>query len=191
MASLNLLTVQDHRYKVDWLGAKFTYLENPNFSYTDIARMFGVSLKQVKRHGSNEEWVEGRQQVADLAEQRITETLADKRLKAIERHRVIYSQVIDVLGYQLKVINRDTRQKELKATIEGRELRPRELYSPKQFYALTKALKLATDGERLAWGLPTTISGSSQASATPINPYAGWPKEDLVAEIERLKALVS
>lgn len=149
--------------------------------------MFDVSLKQVKVHGAGEDWVEGRQRVAELTEQCVTETLADQRIKMIERHRLLYGQVLDVLGYQLGVIARDTRQKELQATLENRDLRPRELYSPKQLYALIKALKLASEGERLAWGLPTTITGSGQAT-TQANPYAGWPYEDLAAEINRLQA---
>ena len=55
------------------------YVENNTYSYWEIANIFDVSLKQVKKHGSRDEWVGVRQEVAEKVETKIKQNLVDER----------------------------------------------------------------------------------------------------------------
>lgn len=69
--NIDMNTVIDgqlNRKSIDWLQAKMMYVQNNNLSYADIAKRFGVSTRQVQRRGSDENWVECRQDVVNSAE---------------------------------------------------------------------------------------------------------------------------
>jgi hypothetical protein len=155
---MNKLIEQPHK-KADWLQAKLVYIENPNLSYADIARMFGVSLKQVKKHGAKNNFVEGRQEVSDSVEIKIKETIVDERVKANERHAIAYKNMQSLINTYINIISNDIKRIERQAAAEGRDVTTKELYSTQKLFYLIKALKTAIDGERVTLDLPTKIVG--------------------------------
>ena len=143
---------------VDWFKAKMLYVENNTYSYSDIAKMFEVSLKQVKKHGSRDEWVGVRQEVAEKVETKIKENLVDERVDTNERHRKLYSQVQDIIHQYMVIIQAHNKAVIEKAKTEDRVVSPKELYSSQHLHNLTKSMVKAIDGERVTLGLPTIIT---------------------------------
>lgn len=45
---------------VDWLAVKLLYAQDHTINYADVASMFDVSLKQIKKHGARENFVASR-----------------------------------------------------------------------------------------------------------------------------------
>ncbi|HUD06435.1 MAG TPA: hypothetical protein VMR34_00965 [Candidatus Saccharimonadales bacterium] len=155
---MNTLIERPNKQKsVDWLAIKLLYTENHRISYSDIAEMFGVSLKQVKKHGARENFVESRQQVSDSVEIKIKEKVADDRVEANERHRIAYKNLQALANVYVTVIANHNQSVIEKAKVQGCIVNPNELYSPSKLLMLCKSIKLAIDGERVTLNLPSII----------------------------------
>lgn len=144
--------------KVDWSEVHRFYLTNPTSSYRDLSEEFGVSLKQVKKHGSRDGYVDSRQRVTNLTKTKIEEKLADERVEANERHAEMYRQIQDLIYAQLEIITTNMELLCEQAKAEGRIPKDKELYSSAKLLALTKALTTAINGERVCLGLPIAIA---------------------------------
>jgi len=142
---------------VDWFKAKMLYVEDNTVSYSDIAQMFDVSLKSVKKHGSRDEWVGVRQEVAENVETKIKENLVNERVEANERHRKQYHQLQDMIRQYMVIIQNHNKAVIEKAKTEGRIVNPKQLYSAQNLLNLTKTLMKVIDGERVTLGLPIVV----------------------------------
>ena len=156
-----LLERPDKQKSVDWLAVKLLYAENHRMSYNDIAQMFNVSLKQVKKHGAREHFVQSRQEVSDSVEIKIKEKLVDDRVDANERHRIAYKNLQALANVYIKVVANHNISVIEKAKSQGRIANPKELYSPSKLLDLCKTIKLAIDGERVTLNLPSIIVASA------------------------------
>lgn len=156
--------------KADWLAAKSMYVENHTLSYADIARIFGVSHRQVKRHGVAEEWTQCRHSVTVSAENKIYERVADDRVAINDKHLVMYRNAQALINQYIKIIHENLKTVQVKAEAEGREVSIKELYHSQELYHLVQAMKVAIEGERTAVGLPTkviAVRGTESEQSTP------------------------
>lgn len=171
--------------KVDWTEVRKHYLTNPTSSYRDLSEKFNVSLKQVKKHGARDSWVEGRQRVSNLTASAIEESLADERVAANERHIEGYQQAQALAITYLEIMTSQMEAAEQKAKTEGRLPTSKELPKPAQLLAITKALVTAVNGERVCLGLPTAIA-AAPAGWRPSEPnsYEGMSLEEMLAKIK-------
>jgi hypothetical protein len=171
--------------KVDWTEVRRHYLTHPTSSYLDLSKKFDVSLKQVKKHGSRDSWVESRQRVSDLTASKVEENLADERIAANERHIEGYQQAQALAIAYLEILAAQTEAAEQKAEAEGRLPTTKELPNPAKLLALTKALTVAINGERVCLGLPTAIAPAPVGWKPPEpNPYEGMSLEDILTQIK-------
>jgi hypothetical protein len=158
--------------KVDWLEAKSLYVTEPKLSYTDIANKYGVSLKQVKKHGSRDDWVGGRQQVSDLAFTKLQDSLAETTAETNQRHAEMYEEIQELIMLRLEMLNVQVAEAMDNAEREERTIDPDGLPSPAVLLSLTRALVTATNGERVCLGLPTSVAPAAVG-------YKPRPEEDL------------
>lgn len=156
--------------KVDWLEAKELYLADHKLTYRDIADKYGVSLKQVKKWGARQQWREGRQEVSELAQTKITESIAETVAETNLRHAEMYQQAQELVLAQLEILDVQTTVAIDTAEREERTVTEQELPSPALLLQLTRDLTAAINGERVCLGLPTRVE------AAPV----GWelPKEE-------------
>jgi hypothetical protein len=132
-------------------------MQDNTTSYSDIARMFGVSLKQVKKHGSRDEWVDGRQEVTENVEFAIKEKTVDQRVEINEKHRKQYASIQSIVQTYLYIINNHNKHVIEQAQSEGRLPNPKELYNPQKLFYLVKTMRQAIEGERVTVDLPNII----------------------------------
>lgn len=143
--------------KVDWLQAKVEYMQDNTLSYADIARMFAVSLKQVKQHGGRDRWVEGRQEVTEKTENIIKEKLVDQRIAINEKHRKQYASLQALIRTHLLAINEYNKHVIAEAQARGETPNPKDFYSSQQLFYLVKTMRQAIEGERVTVDLPNVI----------------------------------
>jgi hypothetical protein len=158
--------------KIDWLEAKSIYVADRKITYRDIAKKYKVSLKQVKKYGSREGWREGRQEVSNLADSKVKESLADQAVSATKRQIAQYQQAQELAMAYVEVMQAKVIERLDNAEREERVVSFKELPNPALILAVCKSLTVAVNGERICLGLPTDIKAP-----------AGWrPPEQQKAE---------
>jgi len=172
--------------KVDWLEAKTLYLTDHKLSYRDIADKYGVSLKQVKKWGARQQWREGRQEVSNLAQTKITENLAESAAETNQRHAEMYQQAQELTLAYLEILDVQITQAVDTAEREERIVTFKELPSTALLLSLTHSLVTATNGERVCLGLPTAIAPAPVGYKPPVEEdpeFAALPLEERINRI--------
>jgi hypothetical protein len=147
-------------------------LKPVKITYRDIAKKYKVSLKQVKKYGSREGWREGRQEVSNLADSKVKESLADQAVSATKRQIAQYQQAQELAMAYVEVMQAKVIERLDNAEREERVVSFKELPNPALILAVCKSLTVAVNGERICLGLPTDIKAP-----------AGWrPPEQQKAE---------
>jgi hypothetical protein len=172
--------------KIDWLEAKSLYVAEPKLTYGDIAEKYGVSLKQVKKWGSRDDWVGGRQEVSDLAFSKLQDSLAETAAETNQRHAEMYQQIQELIMLRLEMLNAQVAQAMDIAEREERIIEPDELPSPAVLLSLTRALVSATNGERVCLGLPTSIAPAPAGYKPPIEEDPEFAKLPLMERINHI-----
>lgn len=172
--------------KVDWLEAKELYLTDHKLTYQDIANKYGVSLKQVKKWGARQQWREGRQEVSELAQIKITENLAETAAVTNLRHAAMYQQAQEVVLAQLEILD-----VQMAAAIDNAERKERvaeakELPSTARLLSLTKSLVTAINGERVCLGLPTSVAPAPVGYKPPAEEDPELAKLPFVERMNRI-----
>lgn len=154
--------------KIDWLEAKELYLTDRKLTYQDIANKYGVSLKQVKKWGARQNWREGRQEVTELAQTKITENLAETAAETNLRHAAMYQQAQELVLAQIEILDVQMTIAVDTAEREERTITEHELPSPALLLQLTRNLTAAINGERTCLGLPTKVEAAPVGYKPPV-----------------------
>lgn len=147
--------------KFNWKVAKEYYLKSPTIGLIDVAKKFGLNYGSLRIRASKENWGDQKVEFLHALNIRLTEIRnteeVDKKAKEItlkteERSRsfgflrqTIIQQVDKKLS-QLKVIKDPITGEEFEETLDTKELEQ-----------ASRAMKIASEGERLEDGQPTTI----------------------------------
>ena len=180
------MTTLDNSLKqkpIDWLQAKMMYVQNNTMSYADIAKRFGVSTRQVQRRGSEENWVECRQDVVNSAEIKILENTIDEMAATNDRHRKLYRNIQSMIHTYMKIINQHNKAMVEKAKKEGKVVNPKNLYNPMNLHYLTQVLVSAIEGERVTLDLPTVVVAQPGYKLNPEIEYTP-ETEELIKSLE-------
>jgi hypothetical protein len=172
--------------KIDWLEAKSLYVTEPKLTYKDIADKYGVSLKQVKKWGSRDDWVGGRQGVSDLAFTKLQDNLAETAAETNQRHAEMYQQIQELIMLRLEMLNVQVAEAMDAAEREERTIDPDALPSPAVLLSLTRALVTATNGERVCLGLPTSIAPAPVGYKPPVEEDPEFEKLPFMERINRI-----
>jgi transposase-like protein len=172
--------------KVDWLEAKSLYLTDHKLSYRDIATKYGVSLKQVKKWGTRQQWREGRQEVSDLAQTMAQESIAESAAETNQRHVEGYQQAQELAVAYLELLEVQTTHAIDTAEREERIVGLDELPSTSLLLSLTRSLVTAINGERVCLGLPTKVAPAPVGWKPPIEEDTEFAKLPLEERINRI-----
>ena len=170
---------------IDWLQAKMMYVQNNTLSYADVAKRFGVSTRQVQRRGSDENWVECRQDVVNSAEIMILERTIDERAATNDRHRKLYREIQSMIHTYMRIINQHNKSVVEKAKTEGTVVDPKNLYSAANLHYLTQSLVNAIEGERVTMDLPTVVVAQPGYKVSHVIEYTPEAQE-LIASLQAI-----
>ena len=124
--------------KIDWIEAQQFYLLDATTTYADVAKQFGVSQKSVEQWAKKMGWVALRNKLGETATNMMMKRLAKKKVAANDRHVSNYKSLQDKVMLAVDKLSDQS--------------------DPSEMLALAKALKTASDGERVALGLPTMVN---------------------------------
>lgn len=159
---------------INWESALEFYLtpdpEGRIPSYQDVADKFGVSKSEVGLRAKNENWLQRRRNLYDLAEETFVENRVELINQTVTRHIKTWRRIQDLASHLLDKLNQSLEANEYKA------------WHVKDLAILAGILKTAIEGERTALGLPNTVNSANiqVAKQEVILP------PELIQEIDRL-----
>jgi hypothetical protein len=179
------------RGRVNWEAAMKFFVTNPEITYVDIAKKYGVSEPTARSHGSKGNWTGLRKQAQRKSEVVLVDNVADVLAETNEKHAKAYRMGQYYVNRRLQLALAKMQNTENKATskvllengLEVPVVRDDWLMSPQQVNFLLSAMKTAMDGERVALGLPTNVTKSDN-DLNINNPYAGYSEDQLRRIIE-------
>lgn len=101
---------------VDWLKIKTEYI-NGNVTQRELAKKYGVTLRQISNHATAENWVTEREQFRDKISAEIQQETADKIVDAESEVLAIKSRL------KLKMYQQIEKRMETVDDLEGQEFR--------------------------------------------------------------------
>jgi len=152
--------------KIDWNKAFAFYIEDHTRSYSDVAKEFGVTKKSVERNaqytitegpekGSWITWAERRQEVGELARKKAEEDYKKTAPVRSQQHLMQYRNL--QVAIALKVNQLANEGEWYVNPTTGKKIKIQST-DARQLADVSKAMKLAIDGERVIMGLPTSVS---------------------------------
>jgi hypothetical protein len=153
------------RGRVNWEAAMKFFVTNPEITYVDIAKKYGVSEPTARSHGSKGNWTGLRKKAYRMGQYYVNRRLQLALAKMQNTENKATSKVLLENGLEVPVVRDDW------------------LMSPQQVNFLLSAMKTAMDGERVALGLPTNVTKSDN-DLNINNPYAGYSEDQLRRIIE-------
>lgn len=159
---------------VNWESALEFYLtpdsEGRIPSYQDVADKFGVSKSEVGLRAKNENWLQRRRNLYDLAEEAFVENRVELIKQTVNKHIETWRGIQDLASSLLDKLNQSLETNEYKT------------WHVKELAILAGILKTAIEGERTALGLPNTVNSTNiqVAKQEVILP------PELIQEIDRL-----
>lgn len=127
--------------KIDWTLAQQWYLMDATRTLSDVAKEFGVSRNSVTVNSTRMGWTELRNKLSETATNLMMKRLAKVKVAANDRH----------------VSNYRTLQNKIMLAVDNLSAES----DTSDMLSLAKALKTASDGERVALGLPTLVNAIS------------------------------
>ncbi len=124
--------------KIDWTEAQKFYLLDATVTQEQVAKKFGVSRKAVQLASERMGWQELRNKLSETSTNMMLKALAKKKVAANDRHVSNYKTLEDKIMLAVAKLSDES--------------------DPGEMLALAKALKTASDGERVALGLPTMVN---------------------------------
>jgi len=159
---------------INWESALEFYLtpdsEGRIPSYQDVADKFSVSKSEVGLRAKNENWLQRRRNLYDLAEESFVENRVDLINQTVAKHIKTWRRIQDLASNLLDKLDRSLTEHEYKAS------------NTKELALLAGILKTAIEGERTALGLPNNVSS---ANIQVPNQEVHLPVE-VIQEIDRL-----
>ncbi len=124
--------------KIDWIEAQQYFLMDATITLSDVAKHFKVSRESVTKWSQKQGWQELRNKLSEKATNEMMKRLAKKKVAANDRHVNNYKSLEDKIMLAVDKLSDES--------------------DPSEMLALAKALKTASDGERVALGLPTLVN---------------------------------
>ncbi|MFA6602891.1 MAG: hypothetical protein WCT01_03755 [Candidatus Shapirobacteria bacterium] len=160
---------------INWESALEFYLtpdsEGRIPSYQDVADKFGVSKSEVGLRAKNENWLQRRRNLYDLAEETFVENRVELINQTVAKHIRTWRKIQDLASNLLDKLDQLLVKNEFKTS------------NAKELAILAGILKTAIEGERTALGLPNTVlagrTGSLSESSPELSP-------ETIQEIDRL-----
>jgi len=160
---------------INWESALEYYLtpdsEGRIPSYQDVADKFGVSKSEVGLRAKNENWLQRRRNLYDLAEETFVENRVELINQTVAKHIKTWRRIQDFACNFLDKLDQSITEHEYKAS------------NTKELVLLAGILKISIEGERTALGLPNTVLASSVGSLREL-PQKLSP--ETIQEIDRL-----
>ena len=138
---------------INWESALEYYLtpdsEGRIPSYQDVADKFGVSKSEVGLRAKNENWLQRRRNLYDLAEETFVENRVELINRTVANHIKTWRKIQDLASNLLDKLDQLLVENEYKAS------------NTKELVLLAGILKISIEGERTALGLPNTVSSAN------------------------------
>jgi hypothetical protein len=152
--------------KVDWNKAFEWYIADHTRSYADVAKEFGVVKKTVEqaakytytegeRKGEWSTWAERRQELGENARKKAEEDYKKSAPIRSQQHLMQYRNL--QVAIALKVNQLANEGEWYVNPTTGKKIKIQST-DARQLADVSKAMKLAIDGERVIMGLPTSVS---------------------------------
>jgi len=152
--------------KVDWNLAYEWYIEDHTRSYSDVAKQYGVSKQAVEKaakyvytdgesKGSWVSWSERRQELGEIARKKAEEDYKKTAPVRSQQHLMQYRNL--QVAIALKVNQLANEGEWYVNPTTGKKIKIQST-DARQLADVSKAMKLAIDGERVIMGLPTSVS---------------------------------
>lgn len=180
--------------KIDWAEARNWYMEDVTRSYQDVAEKFGVAKRtvevnakaEVDNKGNKTTWAIRRQEIGAQAVQSHEDKLLEEKSAINTRHSEQYLLAQQITMKKLKSLESGVqvvdRWGQAKFTDSGD---PVMMYPDAvEFEKTLKALQIATNGERVANGLQTSVAQVQGPGGKDI----GSGLADLLLEAQRVLA---
>lgn len=153
--------------RVDWNKARTLYVTDASQTYKSISDIFNCTPSTVEKHAKVEDWVSLRKSSGQIMIGEAVKLAAQTNEEANKRHMQQWSEAVDLALTRLRFI---------KKTVEEVGFQPKEL---KQ---IIETLKIATEGERTARGLPNNFL-RNQNENKDVNEFADLTDEEIDALI--------
>jgi len=158
---------------INWEKALEFYLtpdeEGKTHSYQDVADKFGVSKKEVGLRAKRENWLQRRQNVYDLAEEKYVDDRITLINNTVREHIKMWRTVQELASGFLNDIDKKIKDGDWKAS------------TVRQLLSVTGIMKTSIEGERTALGLPNTVKEGPPEVKAEVHL-----SRELIAEIDRL-----
>lgn len=155
-----------------------------------LAKHFNLNADTIRNHSASENWNALRKKTVSEAEVKLIDNVSDKLAETNLKHAATYKQAQAYITRRLSLAIAKAQSLESKATEHiqiGQTTIPiiddSKLMSPQQIKFLMEGLKVAVDGERVALGLPTSVT-KSENDINLINPFAEYRDDQLKRIIE-------
>lgn len=171
---------------VDWFEARKLYLSEGEITYEKIAKKFGVSTTAVFNRAKAEKWIELKADLNEKAFNAFTEKLLDTKSNAQNRHLTHWQNLQALCNNSIREMAEHSYYTDRKGNIVlDTDKKPiQRPLNPFELEKLSKALKVAIDGERVVLGLPTSVSALSDPDGG--NVWSGF--SDMVKAAEKVLA---
>jgi hypothetical protein len=144
--------------KINWIEAQKDFLSDPTLKYQDIADKYGVSLTAVKQRGANEGWLQLRQDLSNKTIQQVETKLIDRNSEINERHATIFRNLQQLASTKLTIAYRQIERLVKEYGIDNLSIYDHRMISQRDLKDLVEAYTGAINGERVAYGLPTSVA---------------------------------
>lgn len=182
--------IKQKNRNIDWVSAKKYYISHTECKLSDIAKKYGCTVNGAQRRSSVENWVALRKKTISESEIKLLDNVSDKLAETNQKHASTYRQAQSYINRRLQLAMAKAQELENSATKSvklGKITIPliddSKLMSPQQISFLITALKTAVDGERVALGLPTTVT-KSENDFNINDPFADYNEDQLRRIIE-------
>lgn len=158
------------RAKVDWNKIRNEYLTDSTVSYGSLAKKYGVTKRAVQEQGTKAGWPQLRQEFADRAFEKFQDKLLEEKSAAQNRHLLQYQNLQAIVNQSIMAFSKGQYYTDKKGNLVlDKKGEPIPVpVDTNQLLSLTKAAKVAMDGERTVLGLPTVVQGMTDGKGDSV-----------------------
>ena len=158
---------------INWNAAKALYLTDTSFSYSKIAELFGCAEVTVEKRAKKEGWVKLRKTYGEKIIEKASDMAAQTIDEANKRHLQQWSEMSELILTRLRFIRASAEK-----GVEMKDGKIKMLFDSKEMKQVTEALKIVTEGERTARGLPNSVI-RNQNENKDVDDFADLSDEEL------------
>ena len=174
--------------KIDWNKARKWYMSDSRRSYEDVAKKFGVAKRTVEHHAKTDgdaTWADARQELGMNVAAQHDEDLARDKAARSDVHLTYYRELQDLSMRRARdisngVVALDQSGRVITREVDGKTVPLIVMPEALEIQRVTKAVKLAIDGERIILGMPTSVAALTNKDGEDLE--AGWAAMITAAE---------